>query len=268
MKLVLCTLAALALAAPAMAHDRPPGNDEGPPGCEPSHQTPKKCHPPKDVSMTSDCPDAGAHWPAWTHGTARHAGCARCPRHARRSPAALLVPLARGSCRPSRPAGSSRQAAHVHEPSRADHPPVARVRRQPARRRLRGLRSPRARGRAGAHRAASASRASPPTRAVASASPSGGARTRARACARACCGSTPCAPRTASVRSTCLPPHDRLPRRRPQERQRHGVGLVGQPARQGWALALVGLRAERRHHEQRGDGARGARAPRSARPSG
>ena len=33
-------------AAPAIAGSRPPGNDSGPPGCEPSHDQPKKCEPP------------------------------------------------------------------------------------------------------------------------------------------------------------------------------------------------------------------------------
>lgn len=48
LKLVPIVLAfALIGAAPAAAGDRPPGNDNGPPGCEPSHNQPQKCDCPK-----------------------------------------------------------------------------------------------------------------------------------------------------------------------------------------------------------------------------
>lgn len=45
MKLILSAIAVMALAVPvgAQAGNRPPGNDGGLPGCEPSQNTPKKC---------------------------------------------------------------------------------------------------------------------------------------------------------------------------------------------------------------------------------
>jgi Collagen triple helix repeat (20 copies) len=44
MKVFLGVLVTLTLAAaPAFANNTPPGNDDTPPGCEPSHNMPKKC---------------------------------------------------------------------------------------------------------------------------------------------------------------------------------------------------------------------------------
>ena len=46
--MALAVLAFAMIATPALANDRPPGNDQGLPGCEPSHNTPKKCDPDGD----------------------------------------------------------------------------------------------------------------------------------------------------------------------------------------------------------------------------
>lgn len=60
MKRALCALvAALALPATALAGNQPPGNDQGPPGCEPSGNTPNKCDghkPHKHKGHDGKCP--------------------------------------------------------------------------------------------------------------------------------------------------------------------------------------------------------------------
>lgn len=70
---LLAALAALLLAAPAYAGDRPPGNDDGLPGCEPSGQVPKKCKPcpPTVVALKRDhrCPTPPVPGPTGPPGT-------------------------------------------------------------------------------------------------------------------------------------------------------------------------------------------------------
>ena len=230
MKAVFAIIGALLLLpAIASAGNRPPGNDQGPPGCEPSHQTPKKCDAQGRSSVQGRV-DRGLHarpqlreprpphkppvvvpgppGPPGEPGTlatpvspvlpARPVSPGPAP-----APLDRRVPQASPDPRPARPGRqgpscTSRRAFTIHLPVRFRGASTSSPTSPSQRRVLPVGAEPR--------RARSASSASPPTRAAASPSPSGARRLDRARRVRACCASTRSA-RTmrASVRSTCLP---------------------------------------------------------------